>query len=368
MFISEQLPVMGYHGGCSHLAAVEQGLVSLGVHVRHLWLRDATRWRPFGLPFGLPAGVRLHVSGAKVCGNWILPMAWKRRESRAAAMRRVVSRCHPGVVILDRVTTARQWERVDGVSAWVLTHDLLHRRSQLGLLDATAEVVTWETERSWLLRADGVIAIQDGEAEFLREQLPERPVIVVPHPLTPHPLAILDDPEFDMLFIGGSAIPNREAVNWFVDEVLPLVRKHRPRAKLAVAGTICEHVADHAAVIKLGHVADLQSLYARSAVCVAPVRRGTGMKIKVVEAMAYGRPVVCTTAAVDGTSGLESAVAACVDSPEDFAAAVIRLTGEKVYYTTAVERQLSWIRERLVPEVSLLPLVEKLTATDAGDC
>jgi hypothetical protein len=163
-----------------------------------------------------------------------------------------------------------------------------------------------------------------------------------------------------MLFIGGSAAHNVDGIQWFIKEVLPLVLKEHPAAVLEVAGAVSESVSDHPSVRKLGHVADLRALYQRAQICLAPLRFGTGLKIKVMEAMGYGRPVVATPVAAEGFDDLAPALAGVADDPENLARAISDLLADKQARSEAVTGQSAWVSCHITPEVAIRPLVELL--------
>lgn len=78
-----------------------------------------------------------------------------------------------------------------------------------------------------------------------------------------------------------------------------------------------------------GPVADLAPLYARAGVVAAPLRLGSGLKIKLVEAMAYGKAIVATAATLEGIEEAESHGVTRADDAESFAAALIALLGDR---------------------------------------
>ena len=99
--------------------------------------------------------------------------------------------------------------------------------------------------------------------------------------------------------------PNVDAVEWFVREVLPRVRRTRPSARLVVAGTrphrrvrALERL--HGAVVVEADPPDLRAVLRRAAVAVAPMHAGSGQPLKILEAMACGTPVVATPVAASG--------------------------------------------------------------------
>lgn len=116
--------------------------------------------------------------------------------------------------------------------------------------------------------------------------------------------------------------PNIDAVDWYLREVHPLVTAAHPEATLRLVGRGGERWAGCDGVDVAGLVDDLAPEYTAAAVVVAPVRTGSGTRIKVLEAWAHGRPVVATTAAVDGLVLDAGAHAVVADTPTAFADAV----------------------------------------------
>ena len=144
----------------------------------------------------------------------------------------------------------------------------------------------------------------------------------------PQPTAVK---EFDLLFCGNMSYhPNVDAVCFLAEEILPLVRQRYPGARLLVAGTTPAPrvLALASAQVQVsGWVPDIRAAYASARVFVAPMRVGTGLQNKLLEAMAMTLPCVTTPLAnnaLGGTDGLELRVAA--DAPA-LAAAISSLLG-----------------------------------------
>jgi glycosyltransferase involved in cell wall biosynthesis len=147
--------------------------------------------------------------------------------------------------------------------------------------------------------------------------------------------------------------PNVDAVLYFYNNVFPLVRARRPDVRLHVIGTDpadeIKALAEDNSVVVTGHVEDLREHLRDAAVVVCPMVSGTGIKNKVLEAMALGLPVVGTSLGVQGiavTSGVNIAVS---DTPDGFAAAVTDLLDDPVRRQriggaarSLVERDYSW--------------------------
>ncbi len=130
----------------------------------------------------------------------------------------------------------------------------------------------------------------------------------------PQPTAVT---EYDVLFCGNMSYhPNVDAACFLAEEIMPLVRQLRPAARLLVAGTtpaprVLALASAHVEVS--GWVPDIRAAYAAARVFVAPMRVGTGLQNKLLEAMAMQLPCVTTPLAnnaLGGTDGQELRVAA----------------------------------------------------------
>ena len=136
---------------------------------------------------------------------------------------------------------------------------------------------------------------------------------------------------FTMLFLGSFRhVPNQIALDWFATEVLPRILAQCPQAQLLVAGS--DPPREHsypAAVQMLGFVDDIQPLFSECAVFVCPIRSGSGVRVKLLEAFASGIPVVSTYVGAEGFSQTSGRVCYLADTPEDFAARVLELLMNK---------------------------------------
>jgi O-antigen biosynthesis protein len=132
---------------------------------------------------------------------------------------------------------------------------------------------------------------------------------------------------FTMLFLGSFRhLPNQIALDWFAGNVLPKITAKCPQARLLVAGS--EPPAQHsypASVEMLGFVDDIQPLFSRCAVFVCPVRSGSGVRVKLLEAFASGIPVVSTLVGAEGLGRTSGEICLLSDDPDKFAAHVLEL-------------------------------------------
>ncbi|KRE84956.1 glycosyl hydrolase family 1 [Rhodanobacter sp. Soil772] len=180
-----------------------------------------------------------------------------------------------------------------------------------------------------------------------------------------HPDANLAN-RHDLVFVAGFAHPpNVDAAEWFVREVLPLVRRHRPQIHLDLVGSnpSDEVKALHGdGVTVTGFVTDeeLAARYANARVVVAPLRFGGGMKGKVIEAMRFGVPCVTTSA---GVQGLEQTVGflAAADTAEDFAERVLHLLDDDAAWRRNSAAGQAFVRANFTEEAQWSEFAQELS-------
>lgn len=140
------------------------------------------------------------------------------------------------------------------------------------------------------------------------------------------------DHNHTLLFTGNmDYAPNVDAVQYFVHDIFPTIKKAHPQVRFIIAGQRpVKKVADLAAddIKVTGFVEDLAAVYNSASVVVAPLRFGAGTQNKVLEAMAMGVPVVCSNIGFKGL-GIESGDGAIMKTdPDSFANAVIDLLSD----------------------------------------
>jgi glycosyltransferase involved in cell wall biosynthesis len=130
-----------------------------------------------------------------------------------------------------------------------------------------------------------------------------------------------------LLFVGSlDYLPNQLALRWWVDDIAPRLPAGLPR--LTVVGRHPEALRPAAVAAALdlrGRVDSMVPVLSAASVVVVPLQHGSGTRLKLLEAMAWGRPVVATTKAVEGIPVIDGTHVLVRDDPSDFAAAVSRL-------------------------------------------
>jgi hypothetical protein len=178
-----------------------------------------------------------------------------------------------------------------------------------------------DEETRCLRRADLLLAVQAEEGRVLRART-GRPVLVVPYvaPTRPCP----PGSGATVLFVGSASPVNIRAVEEFVTTGLPAVRARVPAAELVVCGAVSEHAPTGGGVRPMGIVADLRTFYEQAMLVINPAVTGTGLSIKTVDALANGKALVATEAAVAGVPEAVTA-ARVVPTPDAVPGAVADL-------------------------------------------
>lgn len=142
--------------------------------------------------------------------------------------------------------------------------------------------------------------------------------------------------------------PNRDAATWWIDAVLPLLRTRHPAVRTELVGAeapaaLTRMAHRHPDVTMIGSVPEMAPLIARASVAVAPLRAGSGVTTKVLEAIACGTPVVATSRAVDGLDVRDRDHLLVADSAPAFAEAVATLLGDPARGAAMAERARRWL-------------------------
>ncbi len=137
-----------------------------------------------------------------------------------------------------------------------------------------------------------------------------------------------------LVFTGNMGYhPNEEAVLWFASQVWPLLHSKHPNLCFQVVGTnpserVRALAAPGTGIQVLGRVDDVTAYLGKATIAVCPMRSGSGIQNKVLEAMSVGAPVAATSIANRGVQGIPERDLLIADDPSEFAASVARLLNE----------------------------------------
>jgi hypothetical protein len=239
----------------------------------------------------------------------------------------------------------------DRTRSFLDTHDLFHLRTEAFARFGRVpdRTVTRAQELAALERFDHVIAIQTADLNRLVPHLGDR-VLLAMHPVaaSPRPAPATNSP-LTLVYFASFGDLNVDAIEWFLREVWTAELAQHFRVR--IRGTICASLrlpagVEQAGVSIDGPVADPADAWRDAHAAINPVRFGSGLKIKVVEAMAHGVPVLTTSI---GAEGLDASLLLTADDVDDFRGQLERLKSPELRGQLAA-KGLAFVREQLTPE------------------
>jgi hypothetical protein len=308
-------PVAGAHvlGARNYLAARSPGSIA------GILARAAVRQ--------FPNGLATRIRGTRHGADTVLGAFCTKTDLRWCA--RYIARTRPDTVLIDTIFRAGLLAEPElaGVNSVIVAHDVFHRR-HLALSAAGYRVrpqrLTREDEAGWLAQARHIAAIQPEEAELLTAMCPAQNVFATPMPAIPAP-----PPPGQMrlrrrlVFVGSATLPNLDGLRWFFTAVWP---------QLEPQGVTLDLVGDCGAALPrlppdvshLGRIDDLATVLHRAALAIAPLRVGSGLKIKLLDYARHGLFTVATPPSLEGFAPDPLAPFIPAASAEAFAEIILR--------------------------------------------
>jgi glycosyltransferase involved in cell wall biosynthesis len=261
----------------------------------------------------------------------------------------LVRRYRPTAVIAEYIFSVPVFSLLPVETLKIIdTIDVFSRKDEevvsFGISDPLA--CSRDEERDYLLTADAVIAIQSRELHVLQEIVPERDVFLAGmdcdviaslnnQDVIPHSIAI----------VASDNALNVHGLSAFLAECWPAIKNAAPSTTLHVVGRVgAKCPTPDRAVRFSGWVDDLDKVYREASIVINPTIAGTGLKIKSVQALAHGKPLVAWTNGVEGLDYEGCAPYVACRSWRDFADAVIRLLRSDEERLRLSERALSYAK------------------------
>ena len=198
---------------------------------------------------------------------------------------------------------------------------------------------------------DAVIATTTRDEELFRKDLPDQRIVVIQNGVQRQffELPGTGAAPHSMVFTGlMTHFPNNHGLLWFLDEIFPKILAKAPDAKITIVGKspskqLRARASDN--IIVTGFVNDVRRYMAGAEVYIIPLLVGGGIRGKALEAMAMRIPIVTTTIGVEGIHLDHEQSAMFGDSPEAFAACVLRLFAERELRRRIVENAFATVKE-----------------------
>ena len=216
----------------------------------------------------------------------------------------------------------RQYDRIYRIETKIL------RKLRLWLYSRM--MYNWEPQYAG--NFDLSVTMSDIDRDLLLSRNSSLNITTIPNGVDTHefqPLPMPVDGSNNLVYVGNMSYrPNADAVTYFCEEILPLIHQKIPNVQFWIVGNqpLPEvYELQNEFVHVTGRVEDVQPFYQKSSVCVIPLRAGSGTRLKILEAMALGRPIVSTSVGAEGIDITDGDNILIGDDPQTFASHIVHL-------------------------------------------
>jgi glycosyltransferase involved in cell wall biosynthesis len=217
-------------------------------------------------------------------------------------------------------------------------------------------------EREHVNDFDGVVSITDNDADYFRSEGCRKPIVTIPFAITPVSVDGVAEQPGTLFHLGSMDwLPNQEGVRWFLDRVWPLIHSQMPSLTLNLAG---RRMSDQLLNLQLegvhivGEVPDAATFIASKQINVVPLLSGSGIRVKIIEAMSQGKAVVTTTVGAQGIGAVDGRHLLIADTPERFATQIRRCVDDPAFRQTVGANA----RQFIAHNYGIEPLTRQLLA------
>ncbi len=216
----------------------------------------------------------------------------------------------------------------------------LQIKSELGKDDGVSQILKEEVDRINLF--DTAISVSEFEYNFFSQVATHPSHHFVPI-FIETPLKVAKKPKYDIGFVGFTNYHNITGINWFLKEVWP----HLNGKKMIIVGKVVERInritdKNIAYVPKLENIKDL---YENVRLTVCPLFSGSGLKVKIIESLSYGTPVICTTNSSIGFPDFGTSGCVIADSSNDFVKAINHILNNNNGSNSISEKSLAYFNQ-----------------------
>lgn len=233
------------------------------------------------------------------------------------------------------------------------------KRNYLKHLSGTLE----KYELDALGRFDGIASITKKDAAFFKENS-QTAVIDIPYGINPAGFETKADlHDFPSLYHIGAMnwMPNQEGIKWFLDKVWPIITKKHPSLTCYLAGRYMPEwlkTGYKPNIVVVGEVPQAHAFIHAKSIGIVPLLSGSGIRIKIIESMALGKPVITTSVGAEGINYTHEKNILIADTAEDFAEAVSRCVADKQF-----SMQMGQAARKLIEEeYNNLKIIERMTS------
>jgi len=210
-------------------------------------------------------------------------------------------------------------------------------------------------ERMVCRRFDLVVTVSKSDAETLKRDYGIAHVVDVPTAVdadyfNPGAQPDRNREPYDLVFTGSMDwLPNEDAIQYFTREIMPLIKRRLPDARLIVVGrkpyaSLLGLSERDPSIIVTGRVADVRPYMKRASAYIVPIRIGGGTRLKIYEAMEL--PVISTTVGAEGLPLRDGVDLLLADTPTAFAEAVVRVLTDAPFAAKLKHQGRQTVKER----------------------
>jgi glycosyltransferase involved in cell wall biosynthesis len=208
-----------------------------------------------------------------------------------------------------------------------------------------------DEEISLIKKFDKIITLTEKDKEILSADISYEKIY--PSPATIFHNKIKTGPYIPfinkLVFIGSSIhLPNTDGLEWFIDYVFPMVEKNISDIRLNIIGRWDKSIIkkyQRANIDFLGYVKDLSVVFS-SSMLIVPIRIGSGMRLKIIEAINHNIPFITTSIGVEGLEFESNLDCIIADTPESFADGIVRLSNDLSRQQELVSRASAKLKEK----------------------
>lgn len=210
-------------------------------------------------------------------------------------------------------------------------------------------------EERFCRKFDTVVAVSSEDREQMRAEYGLEAVFDVPTGVDTEffkPSGREERNPKNLVFTGSMDwLPNEDAIRYFTEEVLPLVKQDVPGVSLTVVGRnpspfLIQLAENDPSIVVTGRVDDVRPHMERAAAYVVPLRIGGGTRLKIYEAMAMEKPIVSTTVGAEGLPLKAGSELLLADTTASFASSIVKLLNEPGFARGMGIRAATTVRER----------------------
>ncbi len=252
----------------------------------------------------------------------------------------------------------------DSIKKFLDTHDIISRRNEsfleAGYKDNYTANISFQEELDFYKIYDYILMIKAEDYDLISKILVEPKVLLVPHASTIYKPSIRKN-ALNVGYVASTYLPNIDGINWFINSVWDNIKITKPT--LNIYGNICSYINDYKNIKKHGFVNNVMIAYEAVDIIINPVRFGAGIKIKNIEALCAGLPLLTTTHGILGMDDAKDVALLSADSAEQFKELLELLLSDYDLRFRLSQQAYEYASSRFSSEVCYRNLLDKILSS-----